>query len=994
MRIKNPFLFLVFILFIVIISGTIVFTVSADENSARVIQVSSNGQGRAYSVVFSPDGQTLFVGSSLGIHYYNSSNLQSIRFIPTDSRVRALAFSPDDKTLASGSYDPTVRLWQANDGTLIQELKGHTAWARALAFSPDGELLATASDDNTVRLWKILDGSQSRIFDQGTEGICALAFSPDGTQLATGGFDNIIRLWQVSDGTLLRELQGHTGWVRSLAFSPSGEYLASGAFDATVRLWSVSSGELLVTRHEHSSSVLGLAFSPDGELLASASVDTTVRLWKIPAMEPYDLLRGHTDFVFSVAFSPDGKSLASGAADNTVRLWNVPEDPSPDADERVSSPSDCRICHHPHSGVNPARVIETKCSTCHPDGALVLNWCPVLDRAPGGTKMEVNYSISGTEGGVPKGTQDLGLIIFSPGNGEHVYTPQEILGVLPINGKVYTEKYSNKDIEVQLAIFSGSEQIDILSSRPGADGIFSFLANIRPGGGDPFSDLDGQKFLCANCHKKGSFILPPGEVHIIVTAITPDGSQASDERFIYVDQSKNLSMQVQVVLENGQPVAGVPLKASTRLYEWREHTFTAASDLEGRASLQVEALSQNPTTYQISVPPTVVNGMLYESKNSVEVTLQPGALSAPSLTLNVQAVSGEINGYVSGLKSPIQVWAIPLPIGNAHKVTTSADGEFTFSDLQISRVLLTGDPKALAEQGLILHSESLDLSQTVSAQVDLYTELLEGVTLNGKITDESGTPLPFAWINTGLRSKQTDPVTGAYSLFGSPIFKGTVTISAPGYYSQAFPINSQNAATSTISANLVKRPETREIPWGNGTIVLPPETTGKVEGQKIIFEQGWLWGKGEAELPLVVQWGDLQITIPGGQFALERLPASSGWLYVMDGQASIQKGGTGEAIPIRAGEMSFLSQEQDPMAIAYDPVIVDALNLDGKVPIQPAWQMSLNAIVRDRLARIGIGTAQTVTFITYLIEILAILVMLLLGINWIIKKNRKDTIRE
>ena len=792
----------------------------------------------------------------------------------------------------------------------------------------------------------------------------------------------------------MRELKGHTDWVRALVFSPDGEWIASGAFDATVRLWRVADGELLVTREEHTSSVLGLAFSPDGELLASASVDTTVRLWKMPALEPYDLLRGHTDFVFSVAFSPDGKSLASGAVDNTVRVWDVPVEANLAAQEQVSSPSNCETCHHPRGLQGPPRVIEPSCSVCHGDGALALNWCTAFLRSPGKTTMTVQLRPQEFSG-FYQPTMSSTVIIHSPGNGEVVYGQSAISFPLNVSGRVYHQgELSN--IKLTLEIYSEDGSLSTVESSPLPNGTFSFVLEGNHGSTQPISTLRNGISIageapCLTCHKDQfeGYLPDKGMVRLRVTMSTSAGIQASDERVIFVDSGGVAEIPVQVLLDTGQSISGLPIRAETRLYEWRGRTFTAISDSKGQASLQVEALSQNPTTYQISVPPTVINGVLYESIDSVQVTLPPGATEAPAVTLHVQLASGEISGHVTGLAAPIQVWAISLPDGAAHITTTSSQDTFTFSELPVRQYLLAGDPQALAGQGMALSPESMDLTQTLSAQVNLTPQPLEGASLTGKITDEAGASLPFAWVSVDTQSKQVAPASGAYALFGLPADKATAIISAPGYYSQAYYFNILTAAASSMSFSLVRRPDTQIISWGDGAIVIPPETVSHVEGQEITFEQGWLWGTGESEQPLVVKWEDMQITIPGGKFALERLPARSGWLYVMDGRASIERASTGEPVTVQAGEMVFISREQEPHPVPYDPVVARALRLNGEVPIVPAWQPSLGAQVRDRLARIGIGTVQTVTFITYFMEVLALLAIPLLAVNWVIQKKKK-----
>ncbi|MCN9243133.1 WD40 repeat domain-containing protein [Streptomyces sp. RY43-2] len=252
------------------------------------------------------------------------------------------SFSPDGRTLATASYDRTVRLWNVTDPTrperLGKPLTAHTSWVSSAVFSPDGRILASASDDGTVRLWDVRDPGHPRPLGVPLTGgpgtVYLLAFSPDGRTLASADEDRTVRLWDLADPhrpTALRVLTGHTAAVRSVAFSPDGTTLASGGDDDTIRLWNVADpararriGAVLTG---HQGTVHSVAFSPDGRTLASGSTDNAVQLWSVtdprhatPLGAP---LSGHTGPVWSVAFSPDGTMLAAGSADSTASLWNV-----------------------------------------------------------------------------------------------------------------------------------------------------------------------------------------------------------------------------------------------------------------------------------------------------------------------------------------------------------------------------------------------------------------------------------------------------------------------------------------------------------------------------------------------------------------------------------------------------------------------------------------------------------------------------------------------
>ena len=234
--------------------------------------------------------------------------------------VYSVAFHPDGKTLASGGWDNTVRIWDRATGKELRRFTASTgpgsehSRVQSIAYSPpDGKFLAAGISGGAagVVIWEVTTGKEARRFTEVQRPVTSVAFCSDGKTLAAADVDGLIRLWDASTGEALRQLKGHTQWVESIAFSRDGKMLASASRDRTIRLWDPDTGRELRQLQGHSDMVLAVAFSRDAKTLASGSWDKTLRLWDVGTGKERRVFQGHFAAVSTVTFFADGKRLAS-----------------------------------------------------------------------------------------------------------------------------------------------------------------------------------------------------------------------------------------------------------------------------------------------------------------------------------------------------------------------------------------------------------------------------------------------------------------------------------------------------------------------------------------------------------------------------------------------------------------------------------------------------------------------------------------------------------
>ena len=281
----------------------------------KLLETFRGHSDRVNDLSFSPDGQTLASGSADDtVKLWDLRNGKPLRTIEIKKDAFAVRFL-NKQTLAVADSEETIKIWNVNDGKLNKEFaERHLKEISVLALSPDGKTIASASEDKTVKIWNIESGKLLHTLTGHTSGVTSVSFSHRSSQkIASGGRDGSVRIWNLDNQ--LPTLEGKT-----LSFSPDNSTIAT-ADNKTIKLWTRNLKLLKSFPAYHDGSINKISFSHDSQKIASASADKTIKLWNLNG-KLLKILKGHKQSVTSISFSPDDKIIVSGSNDRTVKLWN------------------------------------------------------------------------------------------------------------------------------------------------------------------------------------------------------------------------------------------------------------------------------------------------------------------------------------------------------------------------------------------------------------------------------------------------------------------------------------------------------------------------------------------------------------------------------------------------------------------------------------------------------------------------------------------------
>ena len=233
------------------------------------------------------------------------------------TRISGIAFSPNGRYVATGSFDKTACVFGSNTGEEVS-CRDFGNGVAAVAFSPDSRLVAAAVLDHTARVFEASGRKEMPHLTQ-LGPVVAVAFSPDGRYIAIGT-DTDARVLEATTGKEVSRLI-HKGYVRAVIFSPNGRYVATASYDHGARVFEAASGKEL-WNFTFANQVNAVAFSADGRYVASGSEDHTVGLFETKRGGKL-FRRDAGGVVDAVAFSPDGRYLTTANHNHAIRVFNA-----------------------------------------------------------------------------------------------------------------------------------------------------------------------------------------------------------------------------------------------------------------------------------------------------------------------------------------------------------------------------------------------------------------------------------------------------------------------------------------------------------------------------------------------------------------------------------------------------------------------------------------------------------------------------------------------
>ena len=292
----------------------------------RQLQSARRARNTFAGLVFAITGIAALVSFASVNLYFSTVSLSSSQKQGLERLVSALKVGKLHKrlswlTLPETKLRVVTELSQAYTGVgAINELEGHSGAINSIAFSPDDKYIATASDDQTVKVWTV-EGKEIHTLSGHTDSVTFVIFNAQGNRIATADKDNNIKIWDAVEGTEVKTWKGHQEMITSMSFNPQGNLLATASKDNTAKVWSIKEDSSEILTVDHDDDVTAIAFSPDGDKLATASKDGSLIVWQLNGIEVSNI-NIDNKIINYLIFSNNSKKIAILSSDHSDVFFN------------------------------------------------------------------------------------------------------------------------------------------------------------------------------------------------------------------------------------------------------------------------------------------------------------------------------------------------------------------------------------------------------------------------------------------------------------------------------------------------------------------------------------------------------------------------------------------------------------------------------------------------------------------------------------------------
>ncbi|KAI9024034.1 WD40-repeat-containing domain protein [Hyaloraphidium curvatum] len=297
-------------------------------------------------VAFNCDGKFVATAGMDGkVLVWSTSDGKQVTALQAGTEITWINWHPRGNVLLAGTSDFTIWMWAIPSGTVMNVFSGHAAPVTCGQFTPDGKTVVSGSEDGECIVWDPKTAQPVRKLtaqDQRwhQEGVTCMAVNSDNTLLLTGSSDGRAILTHLGTGRLLASFEGHTESVEAVGFSPVMGLAATAGTDGKLMLWDLATFRLRKTcQHEvfvkaHCSeeclirflsqdAITRLRFHPATPLVTTASADRTIRTWDSRTGQCESTMQGHSDTILDLVLSKDGRTAVSGSDDGTALVFRL-----------------------------------------------------------------------------------------------------------------------------------------------------------------------------------------------------------------------------------------------------------------------------------------------------------------------------------------------------------------------------------------------------------------------------------------------------------------------------------------------------------------------------------------------------------------------------------------------------------------------------------------------------------------------------------------------